>query len=408
MLVSIFSARRPYIPTPSPDVLIVQYRLNPNVRVNRHPSHLEPQSALQLLRPYDVVLDCTDNPQSRYLISDVCVLLRIPLVSASALRTDGQLMVLNNPSLPPGESSGGPCYRCVFPKPPPPDSVVSCGEGGILGPVVGVMGVLQALETIKLIISRSPNTRSTLDGGSSRSHEPGGKQAMDGIDKEDGIDGGSFFSTASSSPPPSPPTPTLLIFSATSNSPFRTIRLRSRRPNCSACSSQATITTQSLTSGSLDYAQFCGILNPVNILAPTDRIRASQFARFIRASRDAETDHIKRNGHVLIDVRDRTQFGICQIPESINLPFADLMEVGRWSAKREDDDGKSEVFSLPGALRDLPKEDDIVVVCRFGNDSQVAVKKLRELGMGEGRGLVDIDGGLRAWRAEVDPMFPEY
>ena len=105
---------------------------------------------METVRNYDLVLDCTDNPATRYLISDTCVLLGKPLVSASALRIDGQLMVLNNPPLPAGDPKGGPCYRCIFPKPPPPESVVSCGDGGILGPVVGVMGVLQALEAIRV------------------------------------------------------------------------------------------------------------------------------------------------------------------------------------------------------------------------------------------------------------------
>ena len=93
------------------------------------------------------MLDCTDHPTSRYLVSDACVLLRRPLVSASAFQTSGQLVALNSP---PGR---GPCYRCVFPRPPPPESVVGCGEGGIVGPVVGVMGVLQALEAIRIISS---------------------------------------------------------------------------------------------------------------------------------------------------------------------------------------------------------------------------------------------------------------
>jgi adenylyltransferase/sulfurtransferase len=126
-------------------------RLNPNLRYIAHGEHLTPQNAREIVEKYDLVLDCTDHPTSRYLISDICVLLHKPLISASALRTDGQLIVLNSPPLPAGDASGGPCYRCVFPKPPPAESVVSCGDGGILGPVVGTMGVLQALEAVKLI-----------------------------------------------------------------------------------------------------------------------------------------------------------------------------------------------------------------------------------------------------------------
>ena len=89
-----------------------------------HDNHLSPSNALDIVSTYDVILDCTDTPASRYLISDTCVLLQKPLVSASALRTEGQLMALNHPAKPAGDADGGPCYRCVFPNPPPPANPV--------------------------------------------------------------------------------------------------------------------------------------------------------------------------------------------------------------------------------------------------------------------------------------------
>ena len=195
-----------------------------------HIFRLSPETAISTFKDYDVILDCTDTPASRYLISDTCVLLGKTLVSASALRIDGQMMVLNNPPLPPGDPNGGPCYRCVFPKPPPPESVVSCGDGGILGPVVGVMGVLQALEAIKVITQKTP--------------------------------------IEASADPPS-----LLIFSAYSNPMFRSIRLRSRKAKCASCSAHATVTKQALESGSLDYVHFCGSVLPnLDPLSPEERI----------------------------------------------------------------------------------------------------------------------------------------
>jgi len=128
-------------------------RLNPNVHYVAYPNHLTPANAIATMENYDLVLDCTDHPASRYLISDAAVLCGKLLISGSALRTEGQLMVLNNPPSTSHQEAGGPCYRCIFPKPPPIESVVSCGDGGILGPVVGVIGVLMALEAIKLIAS---------------------------------------------------------------------------------------------------------------------------------------------------------------------------------------------------------------------------------------------------------------
>ena len=203
-------------------------RLNPHVNYVTHGDHLSPQNAEQIVGQYDLVLDCTDTPSSRYLISDICVLLQKPLVSASALRTDGQLIVLNSPPLAAGDSAGGPCYRCVFPKPPPAESVVSCGDGGILGPVVGVMGVLQAVEAIKLIVA--------------------GKLTH-GLEKND-VDGES--SPAS-----------MLLFSSNNSQPFRCVRLRSRRLACFACSKDSGLTLEGLRSGSLDYVLFCGLASPV-------------------------------------------------------------------------------------------------------------------------------------------------
>ncbi|KAI9708448.1 MAG: Urmylation protein [Bogoriella megaspora] len=358
--------------------------LNPKVKVISHRTHLEPATALDILRRYTLILDCTDSPQSRYLISDACVLLNKPLISASALRTEGQLMILNNPPLPTGDLQGGPCYRCIFPRPPPPESITTCGDGGILGPVVGVMGVLQALEAIKLIASDVSSSRPKLTQ-----------------EREENNMNGVPTSIAEAY------APTLLVFSAASNPPFRTIRLRPRRKNCTACSTQATVTAESLTRGSLDYALFCGILNPVNVLQPSDRISATQYAQLLRQqqewNRNQSSDQ-SRKEHILVDTREPVQFDLCSIPGSVNIPFSEI------TSQRTTADAQDERQPVHRDLADLPRDKDLIVVCRFGNDSQLAVKKFREMGLlsgGEGR-IVDIQGGLRAWREEVDTEFPEY
>jgi adenylyltransferase/sulfurtransferase len=289
-------------------------------------------------------------------------------VSASALRIDGQLIVLNNPPLPPGDAEGGPCYRCVFPKPPPPESVVSCGDGGILGPVVGVMGVLQALEAIKVL---------------------------------------THIRQVSSSAPPEPPS--MLIFSAYSTPMFRSIRLRSRKPKCAACSAQASITTEALSSGSLDYVQFCGSINPIDMLSPQERISAENYAK-LRSGVNPFTGTVSsKDSHVLVDVREKVQFELCNIDGSTNVPFS---AVSRTLVPDFSNEYGSMDVEEQSWIQELRRQPDkpIFVVCRLGNDSQVTVKKMKDLGLDYGgkRFIGDIRGGLKSWREKVDGGFPEY
>lgn len=308
--------------------------LNPTITYNAHTTHLTPQNAEDIVSGYDMVLDCTDHPTSRYLISDICVLLAKPLVSASAFQTSGQLIVLNNP---PGQ---GPCYRCVFPKPPPPESVVGCGEGGIVGPVVGAMGIMQALEAIKLI------ARGDLEGGELR------------------------------------PT-TMLLFSGMADTPFRTVRMRGKRKGCFACDEQATFTLEELRT-SMDYVQFCGVNAPVQLLQPDDRITAEEYGQL----------KLNNDEHLLLDVREKEHFDLCNIAGSINVPISEFMST------RGD--------AMPDGLpKDIPSSTSIYVVCRVGNDSQIATQKLKDLGFGNNRRFIkDIKGGMKAWKDTVDPSVP--
>lgn len=396
--------------------------LNPNVRYYSYNTRLSPQNALDIFSEYDLILDCTDTPASRYLISDTCVLLGKPLVSASALRTEGQLMILNNPPRAPGDPSGGPCYRCVFPKPPPAESVVSCGEGGILGPVVGVMGVLQALEAIKLIAagiekpqSPSEDTMMEIDGASPNSS---GRQQSTG-------------STNSK--------PSLLLFSAYSNPQFRSFGLRTRKPKCAACSAHATVTPEALMSGSMDYVQFCGAVSPVDALAPEERISALDYeqARATSLISGVNGSSPLANGssgaqHILLDVREKVQFDLAHLDGSINIPFSDIVatsvptaatpvsastpatpatgSTGSPSSPKQAGGGEEQRPSWLAELQKLPAEQPIVVTCRLGNDSQLAVRKMKALGLDDGgkRKIVDVRGGLKAWRETVDADFPDY
>lgn len=339
-------------------------RLNHHCTYVAHRAHLTPQDAPEIFKDYDLILDCTDNPASRYLISDAAVLLGKPLVSASALRTEGQLIVLNNPPRPAGDTDGGPCYRCVFPKPPPANSVISCADGGIIGPVVGTMGLLQALEAIKVITMNS--------GASAASRVP----------------------------------PLLHIFSAYSSPMFRTIKLRSRRANCATCSVEPTVTLDTLKTGSMDYVFFCGVATPEAVLSPEEHISPLEY-RARHPENFASNIVSDSTPHTIIDVREKVQFDICNIDNSINIPISSILSSS--SAARLSEEDKFPPW-LPTDITAPDSTDPVYVVCRLGNDSQVAVRKLKELGLGRGgeRFIGNIEGGLHAWRRQVDPEWPDY
>jgi molybdopterin/thiamine biosynthesis adenylyltransferase len=119
--------------------------LNPDCKIQQHPIRVDSSNILELIEPYDVILDGTDNFPARFLINDACVMTKKPLIHAGVHRFEGQAM-----TIVPGE---GPCYRCIFHEPPPPGLVPSCQEAGILGCIAGVLGTIQATEAIKVILN---------------------------------------------------------------------------------------------------------------------------------------------------------------------------------------------------------------------------------------------------------------
>ena len=282
-------------------------RLNPHVATEIYPFRLSATNAFDLFSGYDVILDCTDTPATRYLINDVAVLLGKPLVLGSGLKTEGQFTVLNF-------NNTGPCYRCFHPKPPPPDSVTSCSDGGVIGPVIGLVGTAMATEAIKVIT---------------------GYYTADNFK------------------------PFLAAYSAYPFQQLRHFKMRPRKPDCAVCLAQATITRQSIEAGEIDYVAYCGrvTFDPL----PADmRINANQF------NKDS----------VIIDVRPKEQFDITKIDGAINVPITDLSQA-----------------NVENLL--LDHSAPITVVCRFGNDSQIAVQKLRDWGYTD---AVDVIGGLKGWR----------
>jgi len=228
-----------------------------------------PDTAVSTFGHYDLVLDCTDHPAVRYLISDTCVLLGKPLVSASALRTEGQLLVLNSP---PGK---GACYRCIWPKPPPPESVLSCGEGGILGPVVGVMGVLMATEAIKLLTAQVKDN----------------KVSEEVIGKEE-----------------KPTVTNMLLYSTYSSPSFRDLKLRGKKKGCIACDlEKREISLDKLSDGRLDYVAFCGT-RKIDRVGEEEKIDVCRY------------EEVRKQKHLLIDVRPEVEWGICKLAGAISMP----------------------------------------------------------------------------------------
>src|SRR3974377_912701 len=128
--------------------------LNPDVKITPYETKLTSENALDLFKDYDVIVDGTDNFPTRYLVNDACLLLGKPNVYGSIFRFEGQVSVFGMPD--------GPCYRCLYPEPPPPGLVPSCAEGGVLGVLPGIVGSLQALEAIKLIINKGESLEGRL------------------------------------------------------------------------------------------------------------------------------------------------------------------------------------------------------------------------------------------------------
>jgi sulfur-carrier protein adenylyltransferase/sulfurtransferase len=190
--------------------------VNPNVEVLTHKLKLDSTNALETLRDYDVIIDATDNFPTRYLVNDACVMLGKPDIYASIFRFDGQASVF--------DARKGPCYRCLYPDPPPPDSVPSCAEGGVLGVLPGIMGSIQAVQALNIVL--------------------GNGEPLIGR---------------------------LLVFSASDTS-FTELRIR-KNQDCPVCGRDPTITAL------IDYEQFCGVrrgeaaeeVDPLALKAELDR-----------------------------------------------------------------------------------------------------------------------------------------
>jgi adenylyltransferase/sulfurtransferase len=231
--------------------------INPHLKIVKHETALSSENALEIFKDYDLIVDGTDNFPTRYLVNDACVLLGKPNVYGSIFRFEGQSTVF--------AYEGGPCYRCLYPEPPPPGLVPSCAEGGVLGILPGTIGLIQATETVKLIL---------------------------GIGE--------------------PLVGRLLLYDALGMR-FRELKLR-KNPECPVCGEHRTITKL------IDYHQFCGVPSP-SAAAPVEETKVNEGEIEVT---EVKTMLDRGDNFVLIDVREPHEYKICNIPAAKLIPLGEV------------------------------------------------------------------------------------
>lgn len=232
-------------------------QLNSDIQITTYNTRLTSENAMDIFKDYDIIIDGTDNFATRYLVNDACVLLGKPNVYGSIFRFEGQVTVF--------DANRGPCYRCLYPEPPPPGLVPSCAEGGVLGILPGVIGTLQASEAVKLIIEQ-------------------GKPLIG----------------------------RLLFLDVLEMQP-RELKLR-KDPDCPICGENATIKEL------IDYEEFCGIRG-------VEEAEASSPGENLEISVD-EFKELRANGRnvVVLDVREPHEYEICSLDEPTQIPLGELPE----------------------------------------------------------------------------------
>jgi sulfur-carrier protein adenylyltransferase/sulfurtransferase len=236
-------------------------KLNSDIKVTTYNEMLTSENAMEIIKDYDIVVDGTDNFATRYLVNDACVLLGKPNVYGSIFRFEGQVSVF--------DAKRGPCYRCLYPEPPPPGLVPSCAEGGVLGILPGIIGTLQAAETVKLIIEQG-----------------------------------------------TPLIGRLLFLDVLEMQP-REMKLR-KDPDCPICGENATIKEL------IDYEEFCGIGR--GELGQEETTKREDSAEDEMEITVEDFKEIKDNGNnvVVLDVREYHEYDIANIEDSVLIPLGEL------------------------------------------------------------------------------------
>ncbi len=325
--------------------------INPFLQIDKYNVLLTSENAVEIITPYDVVIDGTDNFPTRYLVNDACVKLGKPNVYGSILRFEGQLSVFY--------AKEGPCYRCMFPEPPPPGLVPNCAEAGVLGMLPGVIGTLQATEVVKIIT--------------------GVGYVMVGR---------------------------MLLYDALEMS-FTTIKVR-KNPNCPVCGVKHEDVQL------IDYEAFCGVpahdhvtdnkvASPIvdltgvvmseetlDLNAPVPQINVQE----LKARYDNQDDLY------ILDVRNPEEFEIAVLENTVKLPKPQIL-----LAAQEIAAGRTTLEE--SILKDIPRDREIIVHCRSGVRSTDVIHVLRELGY-DPKKLVNLEGGILAWAKQIDNTMPVY
>ncbi|CAH8483192.1 unnamed protein product [Heterobilharzia americana] len=299
--------------------------LNSTVKIITHKTHLDNTNAIDIIKNYDIVMDCSDNLATRYLINEACAITGPkPLVSGSALRLEGQMTVyLTKQILSEEDISSGnnliseyraPCFRCIHPVPPPANSVQGCSEAGVFGVVPGIIGTMQAAEVIKILT------------GVGDVHI--GRLFL--LDVERNL--------------------------------TRSVRLREPRSDCPVCGDD--ILKNNKDRPLTDYVVFCGTPScdkprNMNMIMNNRRITVQQLKNYIDS----------QSSYLLIDIRPKTEFDICHLKSSLHIPFNELFRESVISDIREAIDNG---ISNKGATLPFP----VILLCHRGNKSAEAAPKL--------------------------------
>ena len=311
--------------------------LNPDIEVVKYDIPLTSDNAIEVFsEDWDIVIDGTDNFPTRYLVNDACVKLGIPNVYGSIFRFEGQLSVFH--------AEEGPCYRCMFPEPPPPGLVPSCAEGGVLGILPGTIGTMQATEAIKLLLGIGDSM-------------VGRMMLYDALEMNTQI-----------------------------------IKVR-KDPNCPVCS----IPKDDVVL--IDYEQFCGMPahdhSEFSAVDDTEELNIKTVTVHDVKKALANGDEI-----VVIDVRDPHEWDISAIDGTLRIPKPDiqLAKNGILAGRKMWEET---------VLKDIPKDKTLYIHCRSGKRSADSIGFLSEVGYDLDK-MYNVTGGILAWADEIDPEMPKY
>jgi adenylyltransferase and sulfurtransferase len=383
--------------------------LNGLVRCEAVVGRFGPGTAAGLVDRADVIVDATDNPGTRYLLNDAAVLAGKPVVSGAALGADGQVSVYGWAASVGGDGEGrsaapGPCYRCLFPTPPPATATGSCADSGVLGPITGIIGCLQALEVLKIAADLARTRLSSGAGRTSTTAPATGSSPTLGL----------------------PLAGTLLLLDG-AESRFRSVRMRGRSPACAVCGDAPTIRSVEESArwlaengvASVEGGPACA--PAASVAADTvPYVDARAFREAVegqcrgRSGEEAVAVPTSPPSPLLLDVREPLQFEMAHLRGTRNIPLADMRAAVEGCAGDEGA-AKEALLALVAArcgADELGGGRAVHVICRRGVDSVDAARLLR---MVAGLDAYDVRGGLQAYAdmqrrdgVEDGRRFPHY